>query len=467
MLATESKWTLPPHIDLIDQLLVRVAAGEIKRLIVTVPVRHGKSEMCSRFFPAWLLGMKPDCRVVVAGYGSEFAERWGKMARDLLSEHGQRFFGVGVEKGSRSKSNWGLELNPGGMYSIGVGASLTGRGANVLVIDDPLKNSEEADSETMREKIWDWYWSTARTRLEPRGAIVILMARWHEDDLVGRLLEHPTDIEPWHVVNLPCLAEDNDPLGREPGDALWPERWSRQEMEATRDGGLARWWAALYQQRPAPAEGILFKRTNFRSYRIEDGHYVLRDGMDQRVVGVGECTVFQTCDAAMSDKATADYTVVSTWAIAPTGDLILLDIARQQFESLDVPGFVAGQNETHGSPPIWVETLGAGRVVLEGLRRMGLAGMALKPDQGIQLDKTARAYRAIALYEQHRVFHPQGTVWLAAFESELVSFPAGTNDDQVDTVSYAARLLPTMGKRERVREPAYKPLSAGIMSQRF
>src|SRR5215831_8015556 len=218
-IAVEPTYTLPRHIELIDRLLVEVAAGEKRRVIVTVPVRHGKSEMCSRFFPAWLLGMKPDAKVIVAGYGQEFADEWGRKARDLLEEYGPRFFGVTPRRGSRAKAHWTLErydtVPNGSMYALGVGASLTGRGADVMVIDDPIKNAEEADSEVRRQSIWDWYWSTARTRLEPGGAVVILMARWHEDDLVGRLLASAPDVEPWTVVNLPALAEAADPLGRQ------------------------------------------------------------------------------------------------------------------------------------------------------------------------------------------------------------------------------------------------------------
>jgi predicted phage terminase large subunit-like protein len=483
-LAAESTYTLPPHVKLIDRLLVRVAAGELKRLIVTVPVRHGKSEMCSRFFPAWLLGMRPEWKIVVAGYGQEFADEWGRKARDLLEQYGQRFFGIAPRRGSRAKAHWTLEgsaaMPGGGMYALGVGASLTGRGANVLVIDDPIKNAEEADSETMREAIWNWYWSTARTRLEPGGAVVILMARWHEDDLVGRLLEQRPDIEPWNVVNLPCLAEENDPLGRAPGETLWPERWSQQEMEATRDAQpSARWWSALYQQKPVPAEGLLFKRANFcrweLAHDVYNDFYVLRDPeRGDRHIDAGQVTVFQVCDIAASDKTTADYTVVSTFALTRHKDLILLTVERQHFDVLEVHRFIEQANDVHGRPPIWVEEFGAGMGPLKRLRQDGYPAMALKREAGIQLDKTARAFHAVAAYEDHRIYHPiDDTSFNGSsvkdWENELATFPNAAHDDQVDTVSYAARLIPQLAPQ--IRMPASdverRPITAGAMSTQF
>lgn len=476
-LATDPTWTLPPHINLIDQLLVRVAAGELRRLIVTVPVRHGKSEMCSRYFPAWLLGTQPRLQVVVAGYAASFAEEWGAKARDVLEMHGRQFFGVSLRSSSKAKAHWNLEQMPGGMFALGVGGQLTGRGADVLVIDDPFKNSEEADSEVLREKLWDWFWSTARTRLEPKGAIVILMARWHEDDLVGRLLQHPPDIEPWTVVNLPALAGPDDPLGREEGEALWPERYDRAELEAIKRSQLPRWWSALYQQNPTPAEGLLFKRTDFRYYRVQDERisssdyrwFMLPDGGR---VEQGTCTRFQTVDVAISSKETSDYTAISTWALTPNRDLLLLDCQRRQYEEQDIVGFMQSVSDQHGRPPMWVERFGAGRSPLAILSRAGYPVMELPVEAGTKLDKNTRAFGAIALYQQHKILHPAGQPeWLAAFEDELCVFDKGRHDDQVDTVSYAARLVPIISGGDRVpereRDPSERPLSAGIRTMRF
>ncbi len=481
-LATDPTWTLPAHVDLIDQLLVRVAAGELRRLIVTVPVRHGKSEMCSRYFPAWLLGMQPRLQVVVAGYAASFAEEWGAKARDVLEMYGKQFFGVSLRSSSKAKAHWNIEQMPGGMFALGVGGQLTGRGADVLVIDDPFKNAEEADSEVMRDKLWDWYWSTARTRLEPKGAVVILMARWHEDDLVGRLLNHPTDIEPWTVVNLPALAEADDPLGRQEGEALWPERYDQAELEAIRISQPPRWWWALYQQKPTPGEGLLFKRQDFRRFQIQEetissSHYrwyVLADepGLYTRRIDTGYCTHFQTVDVAISAKQTADYTVVATWARTPQGDLILLDCQRQHYEEQQTVDFLQRTNDEHGRPPMWVERFGAGRSPLAILGRNGYPVMELPVEAGTKLDKNTRAFGAIALYQQHKVFHPSNQpAWLGDFENELCVFDKGAHDDMVDVTAYAARLLPIISGREpapaRERDPSERPISAGVRSMAF
>jgi len=475
MLATEPKWGLPAHIRLIDDLLVQVAAGELKRLIVSVPVRHGKSEMCSRFYPAWRLGMFPNKRIVVAGYGAEFAEEWGAKARDLLIKYGPRFYGVSVNRGSSARARWTLEQMKGGMFALGVGGMLTGRGADDLIIDDPHKNSEEADSELLREKIWQWFWGTARTRLEPHGAIVILMARWHEDDLTGRLLNHPVDVEPWTHVVLPALAEDNDPIGRQPGEALWPERYGRDELEAIRRAQLPRYWSALYQQRPSPAEGFMFKRADFRYWRVESvqlgavvqSDYVFEDG---RRFDTGVCPTFQVCDVAISSKQTADWTVVSTWRAA--GDvLLLIDLERQRFEDQQVAEFMMRCSDRYGRPPMWVEKFGAGRSPLAILARAGYPVMDIPAEAGTKLDKVTRAFGAISLYQQHKVYHPRQADWLGAFEDELCVFDKGRNDDQVDCVSYAARLLPLMAGGQafepRTLSRQEKPVTAGIMGERF
>ena len=477
MLAAEPNWTLPPHIDLIDSLLVQVAAGELKRLIVSVPVRHGKSEMCSRFYPAWRLGMFPSKRVVVAGYGSEFAEEWGGKARDLLVEFGQRFYGVGVNRGSAAKARWTLDQLGGGMFALGVGGQLTGRGADDLIIDDPHKNSEEADSQVLRDKIWNWYWGTAYTRLEPHGAIVLLMARWHEDDLTGRLLNHPIDLEPWTVVTLPALAEEDDALGRAEGEALWPGRYDQRQLEAIRQAQLPRYWSALYQQRPSPAEGFLFKRQDFRYWRMEThdfggpaSNYFLpsEDGGMPKVYDTGLCPTFQTVDVAISSKQTADWTVIATWRTTAGGELLLIDLERQRFEEQQIAEFMMRCNDKHNRPPMWVEKFGAGRSPLAILSRQGYPVLDLPPEAGTKLDKVTRAFGAISLYQQHKIFHPPQTEWLGAFEDELCVFDKGRNDDQVDAVSYAARLLPLLGgSQEYVFRPQAKPITAGIMSETF
>lgn len=480
-LAIDPTHVLPRHIDLIDQCLVDVAAGLTSRLIISAPVRHGKSVETSQYLPAWFLGVHPDKRVALMSYGDRFAAEWGWKARKLLEEYGPAIFGVTVDPSSRARDNWNLVApHKGGMITAGSQGGITGRGFHLIVYDDPIKNAEEARSVVIREKIWDTFVSTINTRLEPGGAIVILMARWHQDDLVGRILADPSrwDNDPWTVIDIPALARDDDPLGRQPGEALWPERFPKEKLEGIRK--INRYWfSALYQQSPTPDEGILFKRSDFRSYGITHGtigdrYYVLRDDHGERHYDTGLCPKFQTSDIAASDKKTADYTVVSTWARTPDADLILLDVERQHFETMQVAQFLKRKMNEWERAPQYIETFGAGRTPFLQLSREGYPVRELQPEEGTRVDKTARAMPAVFAYERHKVFHPdQRSEWLEDFEQELVNFgPGAAHDDMVDTVAYAARVLPGFGgggwvPPARSDEEPRRPVTAGILSEQF
>ena len=253
---SQGKWRRAKHLDYLDRAITRAiddaAAGLIDGLIVTMPPQHGKSALCSCYLPAWYLGTYPDRRVILAGYEADFAAGWGRKARNLLEEHG-RVFGVAVSKRSSATHRWDIEGHDGGMTTSGVGGPITGRGAHLLVIDDPIKNDEEARSSTQRQKQWDWWQSTASTRLRPGGLTVLIQTRWHRDDLAGRILREGNPNR-WRLVKLPALAEADDPLGRAPGEALWPEVYSVEHLERVRDSHTAYYWNAMYQQSPI-AEG--------------------------------------------------------------------------------------------------------------------------------------------------------------------------------------------------------------------
>lgn len=233
-----------------------------------MPPRHGKSERCSKFFPAWYAGTFPDHQIILTAYGSSFAAEWGQKARDLLQEFGRRHFGVTVRQDSRASSRWMIEGRSGVMRTAGVGAGVTGRGAHLLIIDDPIKNADEAMSPVYRNKVWNWWLSTSSTRLEPGGKVLLIQTRWHEDDLGGRLLDQAARLGPgheWTVLKFPALAEEDDPLGREPGEALWPARYPVEALNRIREtqddpaaGLVANWWDALFQQSPVPRSGGYF-----------------------------------------------------------------------------------------------------------------------------------------------------------------------------------------------------------------
>ena len=222
--ASGGDWKLTKHLVYLNTQLLRLATREIKRLIVSIPPRHGKSELISKYLSAWIAGALRQ-KVIFTAYSSDFAQEWGVYARDIIAEHGETVFNTKIRSSMSHASHW--ETTHGGvMYTVGAGGAITGRGCDWLIIDDPIKNDEEANSPTIRRNTVDWFRTTARTRLEPNAVIIIIMARWHSEDLVGTLLEQ--NPEPWTVLNFPAIAEEADVLGRNPGDPLWPERWPCQ-----------------------------------------------------------------------------------------------------------------------------------------------------------------------------------------------------------------------------------------------
>jgi hypothetical protein len=251
--SSRGRWRLARHLRLIDRALMDTLRGRGPRLLVVeAPPRHGKSELISRHLPAWFLGRFPDQRVMLASYEAQLARSWGRKARQLLEEHGAKMFGVRISRRRRAASEWEISGHGGGMVTAGAGGALTGRGADLLIVDDPIKNAEQAVSQRIRDKQWDWWQSTASTRIEPGGAAVVMMTRWHVDDLVGKLLKQAArDGEAVRRLSLPALALENDPLERSVGEALWPSRWPRDDLLRRRDSLDAYWWQSLYQQRPA------------------------------------------------------------------------------------------------------------------------------------------------------------------------------------------------------------------------
>lgn len=255
MAASRGRWQMAPHLAMADRALTDLATGSISRLIIEMPPRHGKSELVSHYFPPWYLGSFPDRKVILCSYGDDLASDFGLAARRVIEEFGPEYFGLSVDASRASRNDWRIAVHGGGMVSAGVGGPITGKGANLLIVDDYCKNSEEAISESWRRKTLAWWSSTAYTRLEPVAACVVMATRWHKDDLIGELLRGE---EQWTHIRLPALAEDNDPLGRQPGEALWPSRWPVEALEDRRRMLGPAWWQALYQQRPTAHEGAEF-----------------------------------------------------------------------------------------------------------------------------------------------------------------------------------------------------------------
>jgi hypothetical protein len=265
-------WYPAKHLQLLSQFIHDAVLGNKPRLIVNMPPRHGKSELISKWTPLWFLDQYPEKSVINAGYGVEFASEWGRKVRNMATEY-QTQLRFRLSQDSKSAGRWNTNRG-GGMYATGIGGQITGRGADLLVIDDPVKDYRAANSLTDRDTVWDWYTNTARTRVMPGGAIIVLMTRWHTDDLVGRLLaeaEKGTG-EQWELLNLPAIAgkqddkgiwvpDGSDPLGRKPGEVLWPELRPMEYLHALMLGLSKEAWHAQYQGQPANlvADGNVYK----------------------------------------------------------------------------------------------------------------------------------------------------------------------------------------------------------------
>lgn len=487
------------HIQAVCDHLEAVSRRDIKRLIINIPPRHMKSLLVAVIWPAWEWLDNPEAKYMFVSYGEQLSIRDSRKCRNLIKTQGNRYVDpagttlierigyqglLGLLAG---EEHWQLAADQdaktrfettrmGYRLATSVGGVATGEGGDYVVIDDPHK-ADEVESDTVREKTIEWHDATIPSRFnEPkRGAEVVIMQRLHEHDLTGHLRE----LEGWTHLCLPAEYEAKHPFiwpddpRTEEGELLWPERVGPAELKQLKEGMKHR-AAGQLQQLPAPAEGILFKRADFRRWTHEQHgpalFYVLHDDEGTRRFDTGQCTQFQTVDVAASEKQTADFTVVGTWAVTPDSDLLCLHIARQRYEDLRVPKFLMAVNDKHDGIPMHIEDFGAGRAPLKALKAKRYPARALSHEQGSHLDKLTRAQAAQFMYEEHKVFHPPDTVdWVVTLEKELTTFPASAHDDQVDVVSYAARLARPMGQMQSMSQPGekHKPITAGMMDTAF
>lgn len=262
-----------PHLALIDRLFQRIANGESIKALITMPPRHGKSQRAARWAPLWYLAQHPDHRVMIASYGADLAEEHSRWIRDAIQTYGPRI-GIALHAGSRAAARFDLahpvtgERLRGGLVAAGVGGGLTGKGAHLAIVDDPIKDAADAESPTLRRRLWSWWTSVINTRLEPTGSIIVIQTRWHEQDLAGRLLEGE-DASDWITLDLPAICDsEDDPLGRPIGAALWPARFGRRTLAKFRRAVGERVWWSLYQQKPRPLEGGVWQWPWITDHRI-------------------------------------------------------------------------------------------------------------------------------------------------------------------------------------------------------
>lgn len=415
------------------------------RVMIFTPPRHGKSRLVSQEFPVWAIGNNPWLSMMLTAYSADLALDFGRMTRNKMLDH-EELFGVKIDTGAARADRWTINGHDDrGVVAAGAGGAITGKGAHIAIIDDPFKNYEEAASSTIRESIYKWYLTTLSTRMAPKGgAIIIVMTRWHEDDLAGRLLrDAESGADQWKVIDLPALAEENDLLGRAPGEALWPEAFDEDYLKSRSVAMGSYLFNSMYQQHPSPPDGTMFKRADFRYWEIDNHTYVVhRETGDERFAPE-QCWHFQTTDPTASDKPTADWFVCSTWIVTPKNDLLLYNVFRAQMEGAEQPRLIMDQYRRYLPSAVGIESNGVGKTTFQVIRNAGVPVWELKASR----DKVTRAIPMGARYEAHKVFHMMGADWLDDYEDELIGFPNAAHDDQVDTASYAAAVLADMATK--------------------
>jgi len=411
----------------VAQGLEMVERGEIKRLVIQMPPRHGKSQLASINFPAWFLGRNPEKEIITASYASELAIDFGTKTRDLVSgEIYKEMFDVSLKEDEKSKGKW--KTSKGGSYtSVGVGGAITGRGADILIIDDPFKNREEADSQVIREKVWNWYTSTAYTRLEKDGRVVIIATRWHLDDLIGRLFEaEKQGGEEWYLVSFPAIATEKE-THREIGDPLWPIKYDLEALNRIKTTVGPYDWMSLYQQNP-----VLSENQEFRPEWIKERSKEELDRLDTRK--------FLTVDTAMSKRDEACYTGfcdnsvdrenfwnIMSWRKRINAKELVDELFRlyrqRNYEKIGIEK----TTYTEGIKPFLEE---------EMRKRKEFLPIIELSHKGI--NKEIRIRGLIPRYASGSVIHIKGHC--VDLEEELFTFPKGLTDDVLDAEAYQLQL---------------------------
>lgn len=433
-----------------------------RRVIISIPPRFGKSDIFSVYGPAWFMGNFPHLNAGIVTYEATFSEGFGRKARNVLEWLGPEVFGVTVSPRSAASDWWetvearNTKHNMGGsLRAMGIGGPTMGKGFNILSIDDPTKNAQEALSETIQKTQWEWWQTAAKTRLEPGGAAAIIMQRWHENDLAGHAMRDEglyAQGGAWTPIIMPLYAEPityqhvpgligtmPDPLGRKDGELLWPGRFTPEELAEKRRTTDAFWWAAQYQQRPTTPEGTLFQREALAYYEDLGNYYriVPRFGIPE-IIEKKYVRRFIVVDLAASLKTSADYTVMGVFGVTPKRQLLVLNWVRQRMEGPDAgPVLETLYNLEQPVSGIYIESVAYQLAFVQAMRRRGWPVRELKADR----DKYARALFASSRLASGDLFLPSRAPWKQALEDEMLSFPFGSHDDQVDVLAYASLVV--------------------------
>lgn len=439
--AVNPKVVQTPALDLIDKLVTDSYQTPDSRLIVAMPPQEGKSERVTKTGTLWALLDDPERRIAIASYSQELAEGFGRDIRNWLTVNdgtdGTLDLGLRVAADNGAARRWTLAGHRGGVVAVGLGSSLTGRPVDALIIDDPIKDAEQADSAYYRDRAWDWWTATASTRLAPGAPVILILTRWHEDDLAGRLLR-AEDGHLWRMVNIPALADhdpgkgETDPLGREPGEWLesargrTPEQWQQRRVAVG-----SRVFNALYQGRPSPETGNVWQRSWWRRYLTPPWRV---DGDQRRTIDMDE--VFTSWDLTFAATAGSDFVVGQVWG-RRGAEVYLLDQVRERMTFTET--VAAFEQLAHRWPDArahLIEDKANGPAVISTLRSKVPGIIPITPKDS----KYARASAVSPYIEAGNVLLPEASI--AGFDvegliDEAAGFPNAAHDDQVDATSQA------------------------------
>jgi len=408
------------HHKIFGEKLERVARGELKRLIVNMPPRHTKSEFASYLFPAWVMGQKPQTKIIQATHTAELAVGFGRKVKNLLDSDIYRdvFPDIQLARDAKASGRWSTDMG-GEYYAVGVGGALAGRGADLCIIDDPV-SEQDALSPAALDNIYEWYTSGPRQRLQPGGAIIIVMTRWSIRDLTAKVLQKQAEggADQWEVVEFPAIFPDTD-------NVLWPEFWSRDELEGVRASIPVAKWNAQYLQNPTAEEGAIIKREWWNVW----------DHDDPPVVDY----VIQSYDTAFTKSERADYSAITTWGVfyPDEGDeaaIILLDSEKGRWEFPELKDAAMRLYEEFEPDMVLIEQKASGTPLTQDLRKMGIPVSGFTPGRGA--DKFSRMNACAPVFESGMVYAPE-TRWAEEVIEECASFPNGEHDDLADSMTQA------------------------------
>ena len=428
---TNRKYKPNWHHEIISEKLEAIERGELKRLMIFMPPRSGKSQLATINFPAWYLGRNPDKEIITVSYSGDLAIDFGSKTRDLISnEIYQMIFEVSLKEDEKSKGKW-MTKQGGSYISAGVGGAITGRGADCLILDDPIKNKEEAESEVYRNKIYDFFTSTAYTRLNPQGAIIIILTRWHLDDLAGRLLTQNKG--EWEIIEFPAIATEDEEY-RKKGEPLWPSRYSLEDLNNIKKAIGGYDWACLYQQKP-----VLTENQEFRPHWIK--YRTLTE------IKQFETKNYLTIDTAISQRASADYTGICRNFIDKENNWNL-KTGRYKIDPKGLIELLFSLHEQDKYEKIGIEkTIYLTAIkpfLMDEMRRRNIF-LPIVELEHKEIAKEIRIRGLIPRYESGSVYHIKDEC--VELEEEMFTFPRGMNDDVLDATAYQLQIAKApMGK---------------------